>query len=396
MSAANTVPVRAITRGLGLQRPFLQPLRVFLAEEPLRKQLLRLFERTPGAHPVLHPDSLQAHFGSQDLDVFIAGVERDTVLCCAGILDPWLLSVARMPGTQLEWNRRGRRVYGKGLLWDGQDHSVSEWLQAIEYVMQRRAWAGLMVEALAVDSPLHQAIATARSTVADLWLFCPQPLQERWRVRLPERVDDYWMEQFNGKTRNTLFRKRRSFGNYVVDIVTEPDQIDAFLKAASAVSKHTWQTQQPGLRVRNDEQERRLYRSLAERHGFRGYLMRLDGRPAAFAINTCSDGWVYHEEIGYGPDVADKSPGMVLVSELLDDLIRCGCFHTLDFGLGHADYKQMFSNQWSNSCDVWLLRNSPANALATSVITVAERAGSTVRRVLDHTGLTEANQKTAT
>ena len=352
------------------------------------ESLKRLYEQTSNPHPYLHPNCLQAHFAGKGTDIWVAAVQQHGNLCCAGILDSWSLDVGRIPGTTLDWQLHGRRVFGKGLLWDGSDESVIRWLTGVSRQLRGHAWAGLMVEALALDTPLWSVVASAMSEQSiGLRLFRPQKLQPRWRLQLPNTVDEYWSIQFKGKTRNTLRRKRKKLGNYRVEVTTEPAGVDEFLSSASAVSQHTWQSRELGLRVKNNEQERQLFRTLAARDEFRGYLIRLDDRPIAFGINSSHDGYLHFEETGFLQEFSHLSPGIVLVSELIDDVIGCGEYHTLDFGLGHADYKQLFANEKTESSNIWLLKNSPVNTLAEGMISTQESIRNTVKQALLRAGV---------
>lgn len=366
-------------------RLILRPLHDMLLDHG--KALEELFERTPNPHPFLHPDCVQAHF-SETTDVWLAALSHQGNICCAGVLDPWALNVGRIPRTSLTWRLRGRRIFAKGLLWDGTPESVGSWLQELRPLLRHHSWAGLMLEAAAVDAPLWSAIndSLSRKTTG-LKLLRPQALQPRWRIHLPDSVDEYWSTQFKGKTRNTLRRKRKKLGNYRVEVITNPTDIEEFLAAASAVSEHTWQSRQLGLRVKNNEQERHLFRTLAERCEFRAHLMLVDERPVAFAINTSHDGYLHFEETGFLPELSHLSPGTVLISELVDDVIGCGEYHTIDFGLGHADYKQLFSNQQTQSADVWLMRNSPVTAVAAGLISAQESLRNAAKKSLQKSGV---------
>ena len=355
-------------------------------------ELETLFDQTPHPHPVLHPDCLKAWFcGTLDVpetDVRMAALLDGPQIVCAGVLDPWNLTIAGLPGTKRTWQLHGRRLFGKGLLWNGRAETLAEWLTAISRILRDRSWGGLMIEALAVDTFLWQGLSKyLQQPRPELKLLRPHPVQPRWRIRLPDTVEDYWKQQFRGKTRNTLRRKRRRLGSFEVTVCTQPEDVPEFLEAAHEVSQQTWQSRELGLRVRNSLQERRLYETLAARAGFRGYIMRRDDRPVAFVINTCHQGYVHYEETGFVSDLARLSPGTVLVSELIDDIIRSGTCHTLDFGLGHADYKQLFSNVRTHSSDVWLLPNGPVAAAAAMLISCRTAVHRAARGVLQRSGL---------
>ena len=115
--------------------------------------------------------------------------------------------------------------------------------------------------------------------------------------------------------------------------------------------------------------------------------MWLGDRPVAFVINTSHDGYLHYEETRFLPELSHLSPGTVLVSELVDDVISCGKYHTVDFGLGHADYKQLFSNEQTESSDIWLLRNSPVNSLAAGLIGTQETLKNAAKNTLQRSAI---------
>ena len=346
-----------------------------------------LYERTPNPHPFLHPDSLRAQFeGMPDIDAIV--LQHDGEIRCAAVLDPWSLNVGRIPRTRLQWRLHGRRVFAKGFLWDGCEDALSRWIHGVAELLREQRRAGLMLEAQAIDTKQWKAIDRSLSAGdSGLKLLRPQGLQPRWRIRLPSSVDQYWSSQFKGKTRNTLRRKRKKLGDYRIEVATRPQDVDGFLAAATEVSQHTWQSIELGLRVKNSDQEQQLFYSLAERCEFRGHVMWLDDSPVAFVINTSHDGYLHYEETGYLPQLAHLSPGTVLVSELIDDVINSGEYHTIDFGLGHADYKQLFSNEQTQSADTWLLRNSPVNAVAAGMISTQESMKDSAKAALQKSGV---------
>lgn len=351
-----------------------------------RGELEDLFQRTPNPHPCLHPGCLAAQFADTP-DVVVAALQDNGHIVCAAILTPWSLSAGKIPRTRLTWKLHGRRVFGKGLLWDGNPDVLRRWLTQLPAHLQQQCWAGLMIEALASDTLLSEAISTTLTNLQQFRILRPSALAPRWRIELPSTVDEYWTSQFKGKTRNTLRRKRKKLGDYRVDVYTEPDQVGEFLQAATTVSEQTWQSRQLGLRVKSDDQEQRLFSALAERSEFRGHVMWLDQRPVAFVINTSHDGYLHYEETGFLPELSHLSPGTVLVSELIDDVIRSGEYHTVDFGLGHADYKQLFSNRQTQSADIWLLRNNPVTALAALLISGQDTMREAAKRVLQRSGV---------
>lgn len=379
------------------------PLSDALDDCALRARWEAIHDSSDDVHPLLHPDSVAAWFLSGDerpaVEPIVHALTDSSGLRCLGVLDPWRFSVV----PEFRWTRSAWRMYGKSLVCaasapssvppaDSPDEAarrlplsdVREWLQTLTVLPDGRTADTLYVEALDRNSPLCDAL---NSAAPDWRGLDPGPPQPRWRTRLPASVETYWQEQHSARTRNTLRRKRRKLKNSVLRVFTEVDDVPEFLEGATTVSRATWQSRQLGLRIRNSDAERKLYCSLAERGAFRGYLLSVDDRAAAFVITTCHRGTVHYEETGYLPDLAPFSPGLLLVADVIDDLIATGRFTLLDFGLGHAAYKELFANQCSRSEDLWLVRRSLAASTARAAIAGRHRLQFGVRTVLQRTGL---------
>ena len=363
-----------------------RPIPEAINDPVVREQLAELFDKANQPHPFLHPDSLAAWFGAEENSTArLLTVCCDNKIRCAGVLDSWTLPVFELPGPlPIKIRRQVTRLFGKGLLCVEGDSASATWFEALRTFNDRCHSNGTLFEALDRNDPFAQDVLGEHT---NLRAFDPNTPQPHWRVQLPDSIDEYWSQNFSGKTRSTLRRKRRKLGEYTIEVATTPEEVEAFLMRASEVSEHTWQTKLLGLRVKNNQQEQALYRSLAERDAFRGYLLNLDGKAIAFVICTVRDSYVRYEETGFLPEFSGKSPGTVLVSELIDDLISDGRYRCLDFGLGHADYKQLFANEQSESEDAWLLSNTIQSAVDVGLINAQERVRGAVKSVLDKTGL---------
>jgi hypothetical protein len=373
-----------------------------LRQASIREQWSELHAANPDAHPALHPDAVEAWFdskgGNNSRAPFVHAVLQAGQLECLGVLDAWDLPVV----SSLGWRRSGFRLYAKSMLWRESGSAcetdaaaaddllaaphdfTADWLQSLTNGQCDRRVSSLYVEALDRQSRLFRALNGCHQRL--VWRDAG-PLQPRWRIRLPSTLDDYWQKEFSCRSRNTLKRKRKKLANRELKVFSEPEDVPEFLAAASAVSVHTWQSKQLGLRVRNDARERALFTTLARRGAFRGYLLQVDGKPAAFIYTTTHQGTVWCEEMGFLPEFFAFSPGLVLLADVVDDLITCGQFHTIDFGLGHAAYKEFLGNCQSESEDVWLLSRGLSTSAACRTLQARAGLDRCVRSALDRTGL---------
>lgn len=347
-----------------------------------------LFSVTEFPHPSLHPDCLKAWFLTDSDDSasqtpVIVPSWKNGQLQHVGVLERWHQAPILLPGG-FSWPVSNVRLYGKGLLGTaaGLHAEASDWFDAAASCLRKSHSGALLLEAADTRAALVKQTFNTPQFLA-VHSNTPQP---RWRMKLPDSVDAYWSDQFRGKTRSTLRRKRKKLGGYRISVASAPHQVADFLVNACEVSRDTWQTKQLGLRVKNSLQEQRVFTAMAERGWFRGYLMELENRPIAFVINTTIHGYVNYEETGFLDTYQDRSPGTVLVSEMIDDLIRDGGFHTLDFGKGHAQYKQLFSNDESTSEDLWLLPSGISGSMTEKLMRASDATSSLLRTALQKTG----------
>ncbi len=336
---------------------------------------LDLFQRDPDARITQHPDYLFAEVTpcatQSRLDLMKSNTTRKAahplVLCEAlsgdqlvavGLLVPKLMTTRQAGG--FGWNKtfEGYRLAGNRFL--GPRHGERpvtndlqrQMLSACATFVREQQATYLLIEDLERNDPLF---AAAESLSSDgFQLYCPSGIQERLTIDFPAKADEYW-QKFSSKTRSTFRRKQKKIGASRLVRITEPGQVAEFLEAAHFVSQRTWQSAQLGLRIHNNDVEAQLFTFLATQNALRSYLLYVDEKPVAFLIGTQFQGHFSYEEVGYDRDFADRSPGLVLLLHVLDDLLKDNPPRRFDFGGGEADYKRLFATSTSESGSVWLV-----------------------------------------
>jgi CelD/BcsL family acetyltransferase involved in cellulose biosynthesis len=85
----------------------------------------------------------------------------------------------------------------------------------------------------------------------------------------------------------------------------------------------------------------------AEKGWLQGYVLYLAERPCAFWLGDINGNRFGSDYVGYDAEFASHSPGMYLVMKVIEGF--CDGHHEgvteVDFGTGHAQYKQVLSNQ---------------------------------------------------
>ncbi len=277
---------------------------------------------------------------------------RNDQLVALGVLAPKSMSWRQAGGFGPARDIHGYRLCGNRLLGNPGDELQRQMLAACATFALEQHATFLLIEDLERDAPLF---AAAESLTHDGFrLFSPTGIQERLKIEFPSKPDDYW-SKFSSKTRNTFRRKQKKIGPTRVIRITEPGQVAEFIEAAHVISRRTWQSDQLGLRIRNNESELRLFTFLTTQRALRSYLLFVEDKPVAFLFGTQFKGLFSYEEVGYDLDYAERSPGQVLLLHVLDDLLKDDPPRVFDFGGGDADYKRLFATKTSTSGNVWLV-----------------------------------------
>jgi CelD/BcsL family acetyltransferase involved in cellulose biosynthesis len=211
-------------------------------------------------------------------------------------------------------------------------------------------------------------------------------------IDLPETHVEYW-SKFNSKTRSTLRRKLKQFGECRLELIKKPFQIPDFLANAQQVSKRSWQSDLLGLRIQNDEYETQVFTFLATQNSLRAYLLWQDDTPVSFCIGTQHNGVFHYEEVGYDRDYSKKSPGQVLVIKMLEELYEHDQPAVFDFGGGDAEYKRQFGTRISESGHVWLLRPGMRSKMIVGYLSGRRALSQTLRGMLAKFGLLDRVRK---
>ncbi|MFM9965922.1 MAG: GNAT family N-acetyltransferase [Planctomycetaceae bacterium] len=308
-----------------------------------------LFVRDPDARIAQHPEHL---FSQPHEEVVLCEASRGNEIVALGILAAKRLTMRQAGGFGPRIGLHGYRLVGNRLLGQADERLTRRMLAECATFARKQHATFLLIEDLERNDPLF---AAAESLAREGFkLFSPTGIQERLKIEFPPTPSDYWAK-FSSKTRNTFKRKQKKIGTTRLIRITEPGQIAEFLETAHVISQRTWQSEQLGLRIHNNATELRFFTFLAAQQSLRSYLLFVDEQPAAFLFGTQHQGLFSYEEVGYSREFADRSPGQVLLLQVLEDLLKDNPPRVFDFGGGAADYKQLFATTTSASGNVWLV-----------------------------------------
>ena len=183
---------------------------------------------------------------------------------------------------------------------------------------------------------------------------------ERWRARIPATFDEY-LGARSSKTRSNVKRYGRRleerYGEGVeFKVFRRPAELEELMRDTAAVHVKTYQHGM-GAGLTGGELERRLRELAAERGWFRGFVLYLDGMPAAFWHGTAYRRVFYTGPTGYDPAHRDLRLGTYVLVKMVEQL--CGEVDWMDFGSGDAEYKRRFSDDSRLEEDVTVFAARP-------------------------------------
>jgi hypothetical protein len=225
----------------------------------------------------------------------------------------------------------------------------------------------IYMDSVPMDSFLWQYLERSRESREHCLLYVPDGIRPYHSLLLPTIFDEY-LSKFKSKTRNTFKRKVKRLrghggGRLKILRVDSEDQIQAFLKGAVPVAKHSWQQKRLGTRIDDSCQRHSKLTDLAGRSLLRSYLLICGDKPCAFLLGYQFCGVYYYVEVAYDQSFGGFSPGAVLLYLVIEDLIHHNPPNRINFGIGHAAYKQEFGNVHSEDASVLLLRKNFPNKI---------------------------------
>ena len=169
-----------------------------------------------------------------------------------------------------------------------------------------------------------------------------QPDGHAWSIALPSNFDDY-LAGLSRSSRHRLRRLSRAIaergGRWTA--VSNQEELSRALPIVEAL--HQARRRSLGQRGRFESRHfarfgRAVARQLLDDGHLRLLLLEIDGRPAAFDLSVCTEGYTFSYQTGFDPAVAHLRVGQVVLAEVIARAIDRGD-RILDLGRGDEEYK---------------------------------------------------------
>jgi CelD/BcsL family acetyltransferase involved in cellulose biosynthesis len=170
-----------------------------------------------------------------------------------------------------------------------------------------------------------------------------------------------YLQKFSSKSRSTLARKVRKFRDAagVDEVLREyktASQLREFQELTRPLSAKTYQERLLKEGLPQDVDFWLKAEALAQADSVRAYTLHLKGRPIAYLYSPAEDGVLFYKFLGYDPQHAKLSPGIVLQYLAFERLFAEQRFHLFDFEEGEGQHKRQFATALKTCAAFYIFR----------------------------------------
>jgi len=190
---------------------------------------------------------------------------------------------------------------------------------------------------------------------------------ERFYVDLDRSTEEY-LKTFSSKSRSTLKRKTRRFAEFSGGDIhwreyRRVHEMEEFYANARRVSAITYQEKLLNAGLPDSASFRKKMLELAERDQVRGYLLYHKEKPVAYLYTPITDEIARCDYLGFDPEYARWSPGVILQWLVLERLLDEQGVRTFDFLEGETASKRFFATGSQRCADIHFFKPSLKNIL---------------------------------
>ncbi|MCI4664906.1 MAG: GNAT family N-acetyltransferase [Neomegalonema sp.] len=230
------------------------------------------------------------------------------------------------------------------------DADEAQVLAAMAAHLERDERALVTVEECAESSRLSRNAAALRPFALKSLDRDPQVIHT---IDLPESFDAY-MKLHKGKTRNTLKRRVRVFGESFeggarLVRYDRADQVEEFVAAVGAIFQKSWKRGVLSEAPPVTEADIPYLTALAERGVLRSYVLYGGDEPICCSLMTQTGGVCDFLDVLYAQEHGRLAPGQVLILQTIEDFYaeRDAAPRPVEFNFGYGEnaYKRVFGTR---------------------------------------------------
>ncbi len=165
-----------------------------------------------------------------------------------------------------------------------------------------------------------------------------------FRLSLPPSHEEYF-QSLGTNTRKSLKKRTKDLCERhqgVFSQITQPDEVEMFLRYVDAIYRDSWQAKTYGDNVRCVAIEIARLQRIAELGWLRSFLLCRGETPVAFQLGYQYRGVFYAMDFAFAQTESDCSPGAVLMHLMFQDLYKRDTPQQVDLGHGDSPQKHTF------------------------------------------------------
>lgn len=213
-------------------------------------------------------------------------------------------------------------------------------------------------------------------------------------VQIAGSTFDAYLKSMSSNRRSQLKKKVRKFEKHAggkIDFreYTTAEELEVFHPLARQVSKHTYQENLfgKGLPTSKEFLEDMKQRSKTGR-AVGWLLFDKDGTsPIAYLYGQTDDGVMIYDYVGFIPEHADRSPGIVLQMLILERIFEKQYCEKFDFGEGQSQYKDTFATHSIDCVDLYYFPETVPGYVLAGTQAACLVSSRTIVQTLDRYGL---------
>ena len=203
---------------------------------------------------------------------------------------------------------------------------------------------------------------------------------------------DGYLSGFSTKSRSTLKRKVRKLeemaaGNLEFRMFSRSSEMPEYLHLARQVAVKTYQEKLFDGAIPETDEFMAQVLELASADRVRGYILLLNGKPLSYLYLPVIDRVADYGYLGYDPEFATWSPGIVLLFFAIRQLFEQGSLQYLNFGYGKGQVKETFGRSSFLRADLYFFPFRPKYVLAVYGHAALDSLSSGLGRALEVVGL---------
>jgi len=203
-----------------------------------------------------------------------------------------------------------------------------------------------------------------------------------------------YLDGFSTKTRSTLRRKTRHVSQTMeFRCFRTADDVFDFHQTARQIAPKTYQERLFDGAIPDSPEFVTRLQVLAERDGFRGFTLSLNGRPVSYLYLPIENGVVIYGYLGYDPEFAKLSAGTALLYLALEQIFSENAHRYFDFTHGEGQTKRMFGRAACFRGEVYFFRWTIRNIVMVLGHLASEQFSEWIGRALSRLGLRKAVRK---